>query len=206
MVPEKDSTGKIVLGVGSVRFLEMDAEKLGDGLGVGEGREKMSFDYVWISEAMSHLPNKELFFSNAALLLRPGGRLVVADWFKNEGLSEKEMDADIKPIEGTCPFYLAHENKLTKTDGMLLPPLSSQSEYVKYAEMAGLSVFAESLDISQHVKKTWDLSLSLIQNPSLWAFAITQGRDGLAFLQAFRAMRRGYANGTFRYAVMVFGN
>ena len=44
----------------------------------------------------------------------------------------------------------------------------------------------------------------MIQNPALWAFAIAQGRDGLAFLQAFRAMRRGYANGTFRYAVMVF--
>lgn len=50
-----------------------------------------------------------------------------------------------------------------------------------------------------------DISWSLIQNPSLWAFALSQGRDGIAFLQAFRAMRRGYANGSFRYAVMVFG-
>jgi tocopherol O-methyltransferase len=49
-----------------------------------------------------------------------------------------------------------------------------------------------------------DISWSLIQSPALWAYAIAQGRDGLAFLQAFRAMRRGYANGTFRYAVMVF--
>jgi len=50
---------------------------------------------------MSHLPNKELFFWNAALLLNPGGKLV---WFKNEGLTEKQMDADIKPIEGTIKF------------------------------------------------------------------------------------------------------
>ena len=49
-----------------------------------------------------------------------------------------------------------------------------------------------------------DISWSLVSSPSLWAFAISQGRDGLAFLQAFRAMRRGYANGTFRYAVMCF--
>jgi len=49
-----------------------------------------------------------------------------------------------------------------------------------------------------------DISWSLVQNPALWAFAIAQGRDGLAFLQAFRAMRRGFANGTFRYAVMAF--
>jgi tocopherol O-methyltransferase len=49
-----------------------------------------------------------------------------------------------------------------------------------------------------------DISWSLIQSPALWAFAVSQGRDGLAFLQAFRAMRRGFANGSFRYAVMVF--
>jgi tocopherol O-methyltransferase len=49
-----------------------------------------------------------------------------------------------------------------------------------------------------------DISWSLVQNPSLWAFALSQGRDGIAFLQAFRAMRRGYANGSFRYAVMSF--
>ena len=49
-----------------------------------------------------------------------------------------------------------------------------------------------------------DISWSLVQNPSLWAFAFSQGRDGIAFLQAFRAMRRGYANGSFRYAVMSF--
>jgi tocopherol O-methyltransferase len=49
-----------------------------------------------------------------------------------------------------------------------------------------------------------DITWSLVQNPSLWAFALSQGRDGIAFLQSFRAMRRGYANGSFRYAAMVF--
>jgi tocopherol O-methyltransferase len=49
-----------------------------------------------------------------------------------------------------------------------------------------------------------DISWSLVQNPSLWGFAFSQGRDGIAFLQSFRAMRRGYANGGFRYAVMAF--
>ena len=61
------------------------------------------FDCVWISEAMSHLPNKPLFFQNAANLLNPGGKLVVADWFKSEECSEAEMEADIKPIEGYSP-------------------------------------------------------------------------------------------------------
>jgi len=49
-----------------------------------------------------------------------------------------------------------------------------------------------------------DISLSLIQSPSLWAFAISQGRDVIAFLKAFGAMRRGFGNGRFRYGVVVF--
>lgn len=102
---------------------------------------------------------------------------------------------------------------------MLLPGLKTQSEYVNYAKQAGFTVFSKPFDISKEVSKTWyvlasspgvstdacrDISWSLVQNPALWAFAISQGRDGLAFLKAFRAMRKGYANGTFRYAVMVF--
>ncbi|KAL3420337.1 methyltransferase domain-containing protein [Phlyctema vagabunda] len=180
--------GSIKLGDkdGSVRFVELDAEKMGEFFTTG--LEKKDFDCVWISEAMSHLPDKELFFRNAQLLLKQGGKLVIADWFKDENLNEQQMEADIKPIE----------------DGMLLPPLCTQTDYVKFAEKAGLTVFSEPMDISKQVSKTWDISWSLIQNPALWAFAISQGRDGLAFLQSFRAMRRGFANGNFRYAVISF--
>ncbi len=86
------------LGDGSVRFIELDAEKMGDFFTVEPNVAK--FDCVWISEAMSHLPNKQLFFQNAAKLLNPGGKLVVADWFKSEDLTEEQFKADISPIEG----------------------------------------------------------------------------------------------------------
>ncbi|KAK4224866.1 S-adenosyl-L-methionine-dependent methyltransferase [Podospora fimiseda] len=170
-------------GKGQVRFIELDAEKMGEYF---DGKEK--FDVVWISEALSHFPDKKLFFRNAERVLKAGGKVVVADWFKGEGLGEREFESDIKPIE----------------DGMLLPPLCTQKDYVQFAEEAGLKVLGGPKDISQDVSKTWDISWSLVQNPSLWAFAFSQGRDGIAFLQAFRAMRRGYANGSFRYAVMSF--
>ncbi|KAL2177998.1 S-adenosyl-L-methionine-dependent methyltransferase [Thermothelomyces heterothallicus CBS 202.75] len=189
---------------GRVRFVELDAEQMGDYFGPsttsassssspppgregGKGGQGL-FDVVWISEALSHFPNKVLFFRNAHRLLRPGGKLVLADWFKAEDLGDGVFEADIKPIE----------------DGMLLPPLCTQQEYVGLATDAGLRVLGGPKDISKDVSKTWDISWSLVQNPSLWAFAFSQGRDGIAFLQAFRAMRRGYANGSFRYAVMSF--
>jgi tocopherol O-methyltransferase len=121
------------IGKGKVRFQELDAEKMGDFF------TPASFDCVWISEAMSHLPNKRLFFENAFKLLKPGGRLVIADWFKAEDLTAAQMDNDIRPIE----------------DGMLLPPLCTQQGYVDFAKGAGFSVLAEPIDISKQVAKTW---------------------------------------------------
>ncbi|KAL1838862.1 hypothetical protein VTJ49DRAFT_2115 [Mycothermus thermophilus] len=174
---------------GKVRFLELDAEKMAEFFTSPSSTDRGGeFDIIWISEALSHLPDKPRFFRSAHRLLVPGGKLVVADWFKAERLSEAEVETDIKPIE----------------DGMLLPALHTQADYIRLAEEAGLRLLNGPLDISKDVSKTWDISWSLVQNPSLWAFAFSQGRDGIAFLQAFRAMRRGYANGSFRYGVMAF--
>jgi 2-polyprenyl-3-methyl-5-hydroxy-6-metoxy-1,4-benzoquinol methylase len=99
---------------GKVRFIELDAEKMGEFFassrsspGDGQEEEEGGFDAVWISEALSHFPNKALFFQNAHALLRPGGKLVLADWFKAEGLDQGAFEADIKPIEGPylCVFF-----------------------------------------------------------------------------------------------------
>ena len=93
-----DAAGFTKLGDGRVRYVELDAEKMGDFFSTAP--EEATFDCVWISEAMSHLPDKELFFRNASALLNAGGKLVVADCFKAEQLTSTQMEADIKPIEG----------------------------------------------------------------------------------------------------------
>lgn len=92
----EDSDGLLKLGKGKVRFIELDAEKMGEFF----ASEAEQFDAVWISEALSHFPNKPLFFQNAEKVLKKGGKLVLADWFKAENLGEKEFENDIKPIEG----------------------------------------------------------------------------------------------------------
>lgn len=91
-----DADGFVRLGSGKVRFIELDAEKMAEFFAGQEG----TFDAVWISEALSHFPNKALFFENAHKVLKPGGKLVLADWFKAEDLDEKTFTDDIKPIEG----------------------------------------------------------------------------------------------------------
>lgn len=82
-----------------MRYIELDAEKMGDFFATPPN--VTTFDCVWISEAMSHLPDKKLFYENTYKLLNPGGKLVIADWFKAEGLTSTQEEADIKPIEGT---------------------------------------------------------------------------------------------------------
>ena len=101
-----DANSPVALGDGSVRFVELDAEVMGDFF--SNEPEKPTFDCVWISEAMSHLPDKALFFRNAARLLNAGGKLVVADWFKAEGLTDAQIEAEIKPIEGKGGFSLQY--------------------------------------------------------------------------------------------------
>lgn len=185
-----DSSGGVIsLPPGSVHFVELDAETMLSYFETTGNKPKDGFDCVWISEALSHFPNKPLFFASSFALLasEKSSRLVIADWFKASGLSQEQDKADIKPIE----------------DGMLLPPMCTADEYVKMAETAGFKLHQGPVDISKDVAKTWDISWSLVSSPSLWAFALSWGRDGLAFLQAFRAMRRGFANGTFRYALIV---
>lgn len=52
---DTDGVMPVKLNDGIVRYMELDAEKMGDFF------NKATFNAVWISEAMSHLPDKELF-------------------------------------------------------------------------------------------------------------------------------------------------
>ena len=93
---QPDPEGFLAIGKGRVKFIELDAERMGEFF----AQQQTEFDAVWISEALSHFPNKALFFHNAYQVLRPGGKLALADWFKGEDLGANGFANDIKPIEG----------------------------------------------------------------------------------------------------------
>jgi tocopherol O-methyltransferase len=224
-VPQDSSPSKPFLQYGSdggqVRFLHLDAEQMSKHL------PPAAYTHVWVTEALSHIPNKELFFKSAFDLLQTStstqpSRLIIADWFR--GPPESFTISDDAAASSLTPAQLSTVAQIE--DGMLLPELSLVQSYISHALAAGftlmpapppstrLTTFTSTdnytatlqnpIDISPHVAATWDISWSLVSSPSLWAYAISQGRDGLSFLQSFRAMRRGYKEGSLRYGVVVF--
>ncbi len=160
-----------------VRFLLMDAEALDI-----DDR----FDVVWSVEAISHLDNKADCFRAIARLLKTGGKLVLADWFRSSAVTAAQARQFIDPIERA----------------MLVPHLESPDAYAACIGEAGLDVILFD-DLSANVARTWDLAIDLIRKPAVWKFAAARGKDFIAFLEGFAAMRAGYASKTFVYGALI---
>ena len=157
-------------------FLLMDAEEM---------KFDQLFDVIWSVESISHYPNREKFFAAAARLLNPDGTLALIDWFKKEGLQQTEYQRSIQPIE----------------KGMLVE-LQTMRDYETSLKANGLQVTAREI-MNKNCAKTWDLGLDIIKDSKLWKLAMTNGRQFVDYLQAFRAMRAGFASGNFVYGLMV---
>ena len=142
------------------------------------------FDALIAMEVLSHVEDRAAFFGEARRLLRKGGRLGIAAWLKAENLSPNDV-ALIAAIE----------------EGMLVT-LPTRHEYERLLSGAGFELVGY-LDISAQVAKTWELCLEIVANPALWALAVDKGRATLEFIRSFRAMKKGFASGTFRYAVLI---
>jgi cyclopropane fatty-acyl-phospholipid synthase-like methyltransferase len=82
-----------------------------------------SFDVVWALESLCHAVHKEAFYIEAARLLRPGGRLVVAEYIR----ASRKLDEE---AEGLISEWL---------DGWCMPDLSTREEHLASAVGVGLS-------------------------------------------------------------------
>jgi tocopherol O-methyltransferase len=160
----------------NAKFLLMDAQAM---------HFDHSFDVVWSVESISHYQDREKFFASAADLLKPGGTLAVIDWFKKAGLTPAEHNKFIRLIE----------------KGMLVE-LQTMEHYKTTLESNQLQVVQTEI-LNKYCAKSWDLSLDIIKKRSFWALAVKMGPGFVDHLKSFRAMRAGFASGTFVLGLLV---
>jgi tocopherol O-methyltransferase len=159
-----------------VNFLLMDAEAM---------HFDQQFDVLWSVESISHYQDREKFFASAAKILKPGGIFAITDWFKKENLTPAETRKHIEPIE----------------KGMFVE-LQIMDDYERYFRSNGLQILRREI-LNKNCAKSWDLSLEIIKDKNLWAFAAKHGTQFITNLKAFQAMRSGFASGNFVYGLFV---
>jgi tocopherol O-methyltransferase len=158
------------------KFLLMDAEAM---------TFQNQFDVLWCVESISHMQDRQAFFSSAAKLLKPAGSFAITDWFKKKNLTPAETRKFIDPIE----------------KGMFVE-LQTMEDYEQLLTSNGLQIIQREV-LNRNCAKTWDLGLEIIGDKSFWALATKLGAHFVSYLQAFQAMRAGFASGNFVYGLLV---
>jgi cyclopropane fatty-acyl-phospholipid synthase-like methyltransferase len=142
----------------------------------------VSFDVVWAVESLCHAPCKLAFYQEAARLLRPGGRVVVAD-FVRAG----------RPLDATGERLL-HE-WLT---GWAVPDIDTPGEHTEHLAATG---FIETRldDVTAHTRPSlrrlyrmayWTYPLAVLGRNKGIRSAVQHG-NVVASIRQYQALRHG---------------
>ena len=140
------------------------------------------FDVVWAMESVCHAPDKRRFFAEARRLLRPGGRLGIAEYMR----SRRPLDMDGEHLLAT--WVRSWE----------IPDLGTGDEFRAWASEAGFTD-VQVWDCTPHVRRslrrmariaafTWPLALLL---RALHVRNDLQHRHTRGAWEQYRALRRG---------------
>lgn len=145
-----------------------------------------SFDLVWALESAEHMPNKSAFLSEAARLLRPGGKLLAATWCHRSGseLSPKEA-ARLKAVSD------AYGSSLTWVS----------AEHYRDVFKAHPFTDVRLEDWSDTVKPFWGAVLASALTPKGLMALVSGGLPMLRGAYGGLHMRSGLSSGLVRYVV-----
>ncbi|MGH3787324.1 MAG: SAM-dependent methyltransferase [Pseudonocardiaceae bacterium] len=141
-----------------------------------------SFDVVWAVESLCHAPQKAAFYQEAARLLRPGGRVVVADFVR----AARSLD-----LTGE---RLLHEWLV----GWAVPDIDTAVEHLEHLAAAG---FTEPRldDVTVHTRP----SLRRLYRMAYWTYPLAvighnkgirsdvQHGNVIASIRQYQALRHG---------------
>jgi cyclopropane fatty-acyl-phospholipid synthase-like methyltransferase len=141
-----------------------------------------SFDVVWSLESLCHAHDKAAFYREAARLLRPGGRLVVAEYMRT-----------------TRPYNTPGERLLHKwLDGWAIPDLDTLDEHLRSMSASGFADI-QTDDVTAHTHS----SLHRLHQITLWSYPLAvlgralglrssvQHGNVLGSMYQYKALKRG---------------
>lgn len=154
------------------------------------GLPDASFAAVLAIESLSHMDDLERAFAECARVLRPGGRLVVADWLTRDEPRAWEETLLLAPI---C------------AEGRL-PAMGSAPEYEELMARSGLVVDRVE-DLSTRVRRTWTvvarrLGALLVRDRAARRFLLSAENPDRAFGLSLLRIPLAYRTGSMRYGVL----
>ena len=148
------------------------------------------FDICWAIESLGSADKKELFFREMRRILKPDGKILIADTFKSHSFS----------IE---------ENKLLKA--MLNPwaisDILSTDELIELAEAYGFRLIAQSdvtAQIKKSVNKMYFASLAGMIGTKLYNLYRNASRFSKIHYKSGIAQKKAYEKGDWKYVLFAF--
>jgi len=141
-----------------------------------------SFDVVWSLESLCHAPDKAAFYCEAARLLRPGGRLVVAEYIRTA-----------RPLDAVGERVLH-----SWLNGWAIPDLATREEHLGYMSAAGFTGIWFD-DVTTHTRPSlrrlyqitrWSYPLAVLGYISGIRSAVQHG-NVVGSLQQYLALEQG---------------
>lgn len=141
-----------------------------------------TFDIVWAEESVCHLADKRDFIAEAYRLLKPGGRLIVLEYFRVARFEDKSS-------ERLLQSWLS---------GWAIPDLATAAEFVRWAGETGFKE-VNLEDIEAHVKPSQRrlYRLTMLLYPLEWLLHVIRVRSEVQHgntrgaRDQWRALQRG---------------
>lgn len=149
------------------------------------------YDALVAIESTEHMVDKARVFTEAARVLKSGGRLVVCAWLAGGSLRPWQVRHLVEPV--------CREGRL--------PAMGTEGEYVCWMEQAGF-VLTEQLDVTRKVSRTWPICawrfvMGLVKRPDYLRFLMDARNDNRIFALTMMRIWVAYRTGAMRYVVFV---
>lgn len=148
-----------------------------------------AFDAAFAIESTEHMPDKQRVFTEAARILRPGGRLAVCAWIAGDHLKPWHRRRLLEPI--------CREGRM--------PGLGTAADYTGWMQSAGFTIISSD-DLSRQVARTWPVCAgryfrAVLYRPSYLRFLFDRRNDNRVFALTMLRLWLAFKTGAMRYLI-----